>query len=552
MKRISSPTTILGVGLLIIKTCLAVPACAQRSGWTAYWENDKFAFHDGSDRNYTNGLRLVWNAQSDGVNTKRGWFEDLWGQLPLAGLRPRTASAFTLGQNFFTPSTITVYETDPEDRPFVGVAYGGFRVDATERGGEDGADSSWASGFRHIRQQSMEFNVGVLGATSGARTIQTLAHILREHRVPKGWKNQLPHEPFLSAHASWRLRLGWHFLDLTPDVGLLVGTAQSYFYGAATARLGWNMSGFPIQLVRNTAVPESRRAAWDIALVVGAEGRAMGNNAFVRGGLRKDSRGVPAEHLVGDYRLGFSFRLTDWRMTWLHVRRSPDMSNEEVRYRRYHNYGSLSFAYEPSAAPAREGTLVRHLHDWLGCVFGGLMLEVATGLAHANGVSGMLSSRLSLSKRIGLHFAFGGEIVGTVRDYGPPPSPGGDHEDLFSVNKLLTARWMPFDTLGSGRLHLRVGFGRSLQKRQVTPGKPGRRAAADPCPVGATLESSEFRYCNSRTTGTGLMLGLGYWFPMPGKEVSLGIDFTCNTMLLKQPLGAESFPAVTFGFQWHP
>lgn len=548
-------------GLLLACAALLLAADSVqgqgRSGWATSWENDSFVLFGGSDQAYTNGVRVVWGGSSSPERTFRGDLERAWGRLAWVGRFQSTTSAWTMGQNFFTPSTITVYENPPGDRPYAGIAYGGLRMDAT------GLPSAFADaqvrppGFSFTRQHSLEVNLGVLGAGSGDRIFQTFAHVLRENRIPKGWKNQLPHEPFAGINSMWRLRAGWHFLDVTPHVGANLSTVQSYPYAGATVRVGFNMSDFPSLLVRNTAVPEAtERPDWEIAFITGVEGRVMGHNAFVEGGLRSDSDGVPAETFVGDWRFGFSLRVTDWRLSWTQVRRSPEMDDETVPFRRYHDYGSLTFGYEPGRRTRadREGTVLGTVvDDWLGAVFRGIVVEAATGPADAAGAAGALGSRIGVARRLfGDRIAVGGEVVGMGREFGPPPLPGGDHEDLFLVNKLVTLRWSPFGEIGSTGLQLRGGVGAGLRKRQITPGEPGPRPSTDPCPDGTLLESDDLRYCNGRDEGTGFTLGAGYWFVLPGGQASLGADYAWSTIRLDDPLSDPQFGVFTLGFQWHP
>lgn len=533
------------------------PVSAQGdTGWTTYWENDSFVLFGGSDRSYTNGLRLVWGGGSSPVRTFRGDLERAWERRAWVGRFSETTSAWAVGQNFFTPSTITDYEVDPRDRPFAGIAYAGLRLDTTGKPSALADARVRPSGLSFTRRHSLEVNVGMLGAASGDRVFQTFAHVLRENRIPKGWRHQLPHEPYVAVSSSWRMRIGWHFLDVTPHVGAHLSTVQTYPYAGATLRVGFNMSDFPSLLVRSTAIPERQRPDWEVALVTGVEGRAMAHNAFVEGGFRSDSEGVPAEALVGDWRVGFSVRVTDWRLTWTQVRRSPEIDDESNPFRRFHDYGSVSFGYEPGRRTAadREGTLLGGLiDDVLAPALRGFLLEAGTGPADATGAAGALASRFGVAKRFwNDRVAVGGEIAGMGREFGPPPFPGGDHEDLFLVNKLITARLVPFGELGPGRLHVRAGAGRGLHKRQVTPGEPGPRPVADPCPPGTVLEPDDMRYCNGSETGFGWMLGAGYWLGLPGDQASLGVDYAWNTIRLDEPLEPMDFAIVTLGFQWHP
>src|SRR5690606_38309143 len=156
-----------------------------------------------------------------------------------------------------------------------------------------------------------------------------------------------------------RARLGGRFLDLTPHLGAMVGTPQTFGYAGATGRVGINLSGFPTLLIPMNVVGGAERPDFELGLLAGVEGRAFIHNAIFEGGvLGTDTLTVSSERVVTDVRLGASLRLTDWRLSYTWVRRSREVRAPPFDGR--HDYGSIAISYEPfGRTPGdREGTFL--------------------------------------------------------------------------------------------------------------------------------------------------------------------------------------------------
>jgi hypothetical protein len=541
------------------------PALAQTwAGWTAYWENDSFVLAGGSDDAFTNGVRLAVarhpNAEAD---KKFDWLESWLGRHLLFGrdLVADTTTSLVAGQNFFTPIEITTYTVDPTDRPYAGYSYLGLRADLTERAAQeldpDDPLSTRDKAFQSLRQHSVEVNLGVIGPAAGAEPVQSSVHAaLRTHRVPKGWYTQMGNSLGVSANYMVRQKIGWHFFDLVPHGGLMVGTTQIYPFAGATARLGWNMTGFPALIGRNTAVNAVVRPAWELGVIAGAEGRYFIRNSFVQGTIFGGGEGIDLYRPVGDYRLGFFTRLLDWRFTYTFLRRSPEVAEEGPSFMLYDNYGSISFAYEPG--PAAQSAWVDFIiNDFFGTLLDDFILEAGIG-------PDLYDEREDfIDQTHGMHVAVGralpwifhdfdlvGEVVGVGREFRPPLNPLDDHVDRFLVNSLITLRYRPLGgRLGPGEYSVRAGIGSAKAKVEVTPAVTGDRV--DPCPPGTTFEDPDdnLRYCSNTDEGTGYNLGLAYTLDF-GKDFGFNTDLSWNQ--LDDIVGDDRFLALTFGFRWAP
>jgi hypothetical protein len=520
-------------------------------------------FLGGSDDAFTNGVRLaIGRDPNAAADAKYDWLGRWLEGNALLGRQNRAADTFTslvVGQNFFTPLEITDYEIDPTDRPYAGFTYLGVRADLTERAEfepdpvDPNADRERP--FQSQRQHAAEVNVGVIGPAAGAEPVQSSVHaVLRTHRIPKGWYTQIGTSLGVSGYYLVRQKIGWPFVDVVPHGGALLGTTQIYPFAGATVRVGWNMTGFPALIGRNTAIATSARPDWEVGLLAGGEGRYFLRNSFVQGTIFGGGDGVEAIRTVGEYRLGFWLRLLDWRLTYTMLRRSPEVAEVGPSERLYDSYGSISFAYEPGVQTPGSPRLDRVVNGWLGTVLDDFILEAGIGPDLYDG------REPGVDETHGMHVAVGRALPGVVRDFdvalevvgagrelGPPPDPDGDHADRFLVNTLGTLRYRPLGgRLGPGEFHLRGGVGRAHAEMEITPGVPGERAS--PCPPGTALEGDDRRYCTRADEGTGYMVGAAYNLSW-GRELGFNTDLSWNHLALEP---AERFLALTFGFRWAP
>lgn len=555
---VAPPATLVSLVLLAVCAGWPAPLAAQQTwlGWSAYWENDSFQPPGtGSDANYTNGVRIA--VARDPLENPR-WLEPIerrWRDSWLVrdeyvDLTVHPTMSLLLGQNFFTPAVITDHEVDPQDRPFAGLLYAGLRLDLTEFPQPLG----WAGSL--TLQHSAEVDVGVMGPPAFSREIQTGVHMLRASRIPKGWRHEIGFDPVLQASYLVRGRIGGSVLDVTPHLGAMVGNPQTLGWGGVTARLGINLTGFPTLVIpMNVVDAGSQRPDWEFAVLAGVEGRAFAHNALLDGGIiGSDTLTVPSERLVGDVRLGASLRLTDWRLSYTWVRRSPEVAEGPFAEDR-HDYGSLALSYEPfgSTAGERAGTFLGTVMDRvLGTVFENFFFEAAIGSGNSDvpgaGEQDGVAMHAAVGRGLwGNRVVVGGEMTGIARE-GPVPAPGQNHSDEFLRSRLATVRVRPLGaTTGPGIFHLRAGIGSGTHRLQVLA--PGDERVAT-CPPGTLRHpDDDGKRCYASDTGTAVLLGGGYALSL-GAKVSIGLDLSWNRIALEG--GDETFLAPALTMRYHP
>jgi hypothetical protein len=541
------------------------PATAQNSdwvAWTASWENDSFAFlsDNRTDDLYTNGVRITlvrdparnW-APADSLGR---WWQS--HGLFARGDRPATrTTALIVGQHFFTPSVITDFAVDPLDRPYGAFTYAGLRLDVTED-----AASPWL-GIPLRQQHSFEAALGLMGPAAAAEEVQTGVHVLRKSRVPKGWSHQLYNEAAIGVSYQWRGRLGWRYFDLTPHFGGYGGNVQTYGYAGLTARVGLNLSGFPALILAPTVddVAEDRKA-WELALVAGLEGRGFAHNAFIDGSLFQESPNVPRRAWVGDFRYGVTARVEEWRASLTMVRRSPEATDNGAFGGEYHDFGSISLAFEPGRATSgdREGTTWGTVYDeWLPYVLRHVVAEAGIGGGRSHVTPGATydGSADGTAMRVGLGLSFfervtlGWELGGVVREAEEPANPNAPHTDVFLVNNLLTASVVPLGTLRERHdFYVKGGFGSALRKLQVVPRLAGTLQQSD-CVLNTTLDTdSDDRFCIREDEGSTWMFGGGYAYRLG--QASIGIDMARYWQDLDDFTASPDFFTTTLTLRYHP
>jgi lipid A 3-O-deacylase len=202
------------------------------------FENDLFA---GTDKHYTNGVRLGWMDDPQQKDVESGYTELMYGAVdtvPFLHLEPKKEhnAGFSIHQMMFTPQNITATEADYEDIPYTGhLAFSFFLF-------EYDADS----------YDEYKLQLGIVGPLSGAAAVQKLFHRLTHSTQPKGWDTQLGNHLTAAItydHGSrlWQKKVGY---GLSSDVIGSYGAQLGNFYSGAVVS-GRNAPLFQLLLPRS-------------------------------------------------------------------------------------------------------------------------------------------------------------------------------------------------------------------------------------------------------------------------------------------------------------
>ena len=336
----------------------AEPQPGQPASCTLYVENDSFL---STDRYYTNGIRLTRSFGADGLPQwahRTRWIEHVLEHVSHCppGVSDDSCfnfeTAWTFGQNLYTPDDIRTSHLIPDQRPYGAWLYYGNVLTLS----------------KSDRQHSLEIDAGAAGgslALGGA--VQSRWHALLRAANnsdtppdPKGWGNQINNQPGLQLLYQHRRRFfertrsHLRYFDLGSQVNAALGTVGDSASAGATVRLGYNLpneftelipslipplappepSGSPEAalasyrrhppLARQAPFPSTRR--WEAYLFARADQRYVAYSAFLDGNIRLFGRShsVPKEPWVTDLQAGAVLGYSHWRLSVTYVDRSPE------------------------------------------------------------------------------------------------------------------------------------------------------------------------------------------------------------------------------------
>ncbi len=337
--------TMLLAAILFACPCLSLAEGDREpyhKAFTVYWENDSFT---GTDRDYSNGLKLTWSkgytpSQDKKRSIKRWMFE----HLPLMNEpEARRATSFFIGQNIYTPEDTDRADLVTDDRPYAGYSYIGFGF-ITNTG---------------VRRDVWEFEIGIVGPSSKAKATQDLVHEALDVDRARGWDNQLENELGLNLTYESKWRLG-HYgssrgfsADVIPHLGGRIGNIAIYANAGAEFRFGWSVpedfGTCPIRPGCNTSASfgsdpgysRGGRTQFGIYLFIATDGRAVLRDIFLDGNTFQDSHSVDKEPLVLDLMGGIAMHYGRFRLNYALVRRTKEFEERDDN----HTFGTVSLSY---------------------------------------------------------------------------------------------------------------------------------------------------------------------------------------------------------------
>lgn len=308
--------------------------------FTVYLENDYFG---GTDRHYTNGLKLSWLSRDLVSWEDDGWRKKIANVLPFVR-RPGAQQnlGFAFGQNIYTPMNIRASVPDPRDRPYAGWSYFEFSLLSKTENTLD----------------LLALQTGIVGRHSYAKDIQRIVHKWTDSTSPNGWDHQLADEVGVNLvyERRWRFygralgnALG---LDIVPHAGASLGNVQTYANAGVTGRLGFYLpSDFGVQLIRpggtgNTPIDDldprvSPRHHWSLFVFGGIDGRAVARDIFLDGNTFRDSPSVDKKPFVADLTYGVGFIAGRWQFTFTRVERTREFDGQREHSARF---GSIALS----------------------------------------------------------------------------------------------------------------------------------------------------------------------------------------------------------------
>ena len=314
--------------------------------FTIYWENDTFL---GTDRDYTNGLKLSWSTPflpGPAASHLPGWSHAVINHLPFVNNPERQrAVSLSVGQDIYTPQDTERSDLIEDDRPYAGYAFlaAGFHSKTT------GRKDTW------------EFSIGIVGPHSYAEDTQNFVHDVIGSPRAKGWQHQLKDEIGLNVtfESQWRLlhsEIGRGFSwDFIPHLGGSVGNVSIYANTGAEVRFGWNLprnfGTCPIRSGCETAsafIGDSgggifQKDRFGAHLFIAIDGRAVLRDIFLDGNTFADSHSVDKETFVADLMAGIAMEYGHIKASYSYIYRTKQFTTQDEN--QIFGAVSVSFSY---------------------------------------------------------------------------------------------------------------------------------------------------------------------------------------------------------------
>ncbi len=312
--------------------------------WTFnfYFENDLFS---DTDEQYTNGIKLslVSPDLTSFIQSKFPLVPQFFDKhVPyLNNPDVQKNVAISLGQNTYTPGDFTQTSVIPDDRPYGGWLYMGLGFHAKTR----------------TVQNTVEIQMGVVGANSYAREAQDFVHNLRGFNKAMGWDNQLSNEfgMNIAVERRWRFEsstsdLGWGYDGVAHAIGVL-GNVDTHAGVGFEGRFGYNLprdfGTSPIRPGGETSVSvehlptQYHEHDYGILLFASVEGRAIARDIFLDGNTFTNSHSVEKESFVGDFSVGVKVKCKRFKISYAQIHRSRQFKTQKQG----HSFGSILVSY---------------------------------------------------------------------------------------------------------------------------------------------------------------------------------------------------------------
>jgi len=317
--------------LLACAATVALQATAEPKGVISMTsENDLFG---GTDRNYSNGIRLERVSPADRVNPLLRETAELIPGLDLDRVSLR--QGFALAHAIYTPEDISAETPDPQDRPYAAWLHASATVVASDENTQD----------------VLQLNLGVVGPSAGGEFVQANWHELINGVDPLGWDSQLKDEPGIEIIAQrlelfegFKLPLGLE-TDYGVHVGGAVGNVRTYLATGGMARIGFDLDAdFGPPRIRPALTGAGVfRPSQDLGgyIFVGVEGRAVARDIFLDGNSFRESASVSDRRdFVGDIQTGIAVYLGEVQVAFTYVHRTEQFVAQDGPQR----FGAISIS----------------------------------------------------------------------------------------------------------------------------------------------------------------------------------------------------------------
>lgn len=311
--------------LIISLSVLPSMAVADDSALSLKFENDGIASSD--DGHFTSGFEVNWSFEP----SAESWTQRLATALPDSLIGQADMAAYRLVHQIYTPDDIQQSALIEDDRPYAGLVYGGISLY------EDVPVGQWN------QATDLHLDIGLVGPSSLADSVQREVHRITESERPSGWDNQLGDEPLLNVTLR---RQWWHDIPFAgkqlshgPSLGAALGNLYTYASTGYSVRWGDDAHGIPTL----TPNPGNRgmmvnKAGWQWYLFADVEGYYMAHNLTLDGNVFSNSHSVSRKEWVAEASAGLALAWNDWQVTYAAVQRTREFDGQDKQDK----YGAIT------------------------------------------------------------------------------------------------------------------------------------------------------------------------------------------------------------------
>ena len=296
-----------------------------------YFENDLFF---NTDNKYTSGVKLssvYFVPQTENVLEKIPFlYSDDKSHFVSMGI----------AQQIFTPTDTQATKLLVHERPYAGWLYFEYGIHQSST----------------TELDSLVFEIGAIGKSSGAELAQTSIHKFRGIEVPKGWDNQLGNELGINLiyQHKWRIipkKVYGISSNFIPFVSGSLGNVRTEAKGGVLMRFGWHpiadFGSSSIDIGGENGIPIKTNCLcpmyepWSFTFNITFAGKAVARNIFLDGNTFSQSHSVAKEPFVGYTSLGMSARYHHFALDYM----LTDFTKQYLLETGDQKYGSLLFSY---------------------------------------------------------------------------------------------------------------------------------------------------------------------------------------------------------------
>ncbi|GAA3900557.1 lipid A deacylase LpxR family protein [Halomonas cibimaris] len=270
------------------------------------------------DGHYTSGVTLRY----DFTPAPEHWTQRVGRALPDELVQRTQRAEYRLAHRIYTPNDIETSALIERDRPYAGLMLGGVSL-----------FDSQATAYGHTATD-LHLDVGVVGPSSLADSIQQEVHRLVGSDRPQGWEHQLDDEAIvnLGLRRQWWQKAPFAGKQLAsgPLVTAALGNLRTHAGIGYSVRFGDAARSIPsLAPSPSSSAGFLNESGVNWYAFAGVEGYYVAHNLLLDGNTFSSSHSVDRREWVGDVTAGFAVGWDAWQMRFAAVQRSREFHGQQ-------------------------------------------------------------------------------------------------------------------------------------------------------------------------------------------------------------------------------